>query len=246
MLLLRHGRDARGNLGPILVLTIALHASLTGQTAQTKRATLGPVLKVGNGLYQISYRYDFFDKKSVYIAGVGQVGPRGKLKYLSSDSVLQFWDQPGGTLLLTLPLTEPEQMMGAPTIEIPDPEKFPEASHRGRWNKPQPFPENAFAVLEHYFPLGYKVYQEQNQNHYLTSWCDLPELPDHLYGQVAVLLSHPAKKDVEDLVEFTVRFKARERRSLTDWRDSIGPQVQSRLEKYISDLMAKLQQGGLK
>jgi len=60
-----------------------------------------------------------------------------------------------------------------------------------------------------------------------------------LFGQVAVLVSHETGKGDES--RFRIRWKAREKRKLTGWRDQLSDETARAAEDFVATLLAVLQ-----
>jgi hypothetical protein len=188
------------------------------------KVALGPVFKVATEpvpLFRVSYSYEFPGRKQIYIRGVGMVDSKGSMSYLYSENVLEFLDAPAGHILHTLNLDHPVTLMGGRSPSIPDESQFPLESRHGRWPGPGPFAPKALSVLDRSFQSGYRVYEKEQAVVYLTTYTEVPASDENLRTQVSVLISRSAKTESSD-TPVTLAFKAQERRSHTDWRETLS------------------------
>jgi hypothetical protein len=232
-----------GNTGRIFAQTQAPARMSEGAAPEGTKVTLGPVFKVATEpvpLFRVSYSYEFPGRKHIYIRGVGMVDSKGSLSYLYSGNVVEFLDAPAGHILHTANLEHPVTLMGGRAPSIPDESQFPSESRHGQWPGPGPFAPKAFSVLERTFHSGYRVYEKEQAVVYLTTYTEVPTSDENLRTQVSVLISRSAKAESPD-TPFTLAFKAQERRSHTDWRETLGDPSRKTVEAFVDRLLDSLQ-----
>jgi hypothetical protein len=204
---------------------------------------LGPAFRISappRSAYILSFDYEFPGRSQIYIRGIGLVNAKGRLHYIHSGDTIEFLDAPDGKVLYTLPIEHSITMMGGGAPSIPDEAEFPKESRHGHWRGQNNFAEDALNVLEKYFHSGYRAYEKDNSLFYLTTFAECPPMDDGTRTEVSVLISHPTKADAHD-VPFTVAFVARERRSHTEWRDTLSDSSRKRSETFVDDLLTALQ-----
>ena len=239
-------RFARLLLGTLIVLisaTAATNAQTVSAQSDVKLGNAVEVPTTDGTLYKVAFEYAFRDRDTVYIDGVGTVPARGRLGYLTSGNSIRFLDSFGGKPLRVVPIVDPIQMMGSEATDLPKETAFPEGYRQGTWISDRPFAVAALEVLDRFFPNGYRAYRRAERQFFLTTFAALPPLDDRLTAQVAVLVSSPADADPRN-VRFTMQFVARERRSHTEWRESLGEKTQSAVQNYVSDIFKGLQSSG--
>jgi hypothetical protein len=131
-------------------------------------------------------------------------------------------------------------MMGAGLPSIPDEADFPKESRHGRWRGQSNFAEETLTVLEKYFRSGYRAYEKDGALFYLTTFTECPETDDGIRTEVSALISHPSNAAAHD-VSFTVAFVTRERRSHTEWRDTLSDSSRKNTETFVDELLTALQ-----
>ena len=194
----------------------------------------------GTKLYEIAYNYEFRERTSVYIRGLGVVQPRGQFKYLTPDLELEFRAATDGEVITKVPLEITLVTAGSPLSDAPDESDFPADWKSGTWNFPTPYPERVMAVLNKHSTL--RVLSIGQVNTYLTRYIPLSGLPQHRFAQVAVVVSHPFDAGSNGFT-FRVRYLGRERRSGTDWRP-LTEELRPHADQFINSLIAEIQAAG--
>ena len=212
-------------------------------TPPDSKVVLGPVFKVAADpvpLYRVSYTYEFPGRSDVYIRGAGRVPSRGSFSYFYAGDSIEFLDGPQGRVLRAVAIQHPITLMGDRAPNIPDEAQFPAESRSGRWQGPEPFAGKALKVLDQAFRYGYRVYEKEQRVFYLTTYTDVPVAVENTRVEVSVLISLASKAESPD-TPFALRFKAQERRSHTDWRDSLSDPSRLSVEAFVDRLLATLQ-----
>jgi hypothetical protein len=168
------------------------------------------------------------------------VSPKGQLHHIHSGEKLEFLDAPDGRILYTATMEHAVTLMGGRAPTIPDEGEFPKEARHGRWRGNGEFADTALNVLEKYFRSGYRAYEKEESLFYLTTYADVPGVEDGTFTEVAVLITHSIRTEAHD-AGFTVAFLARERRSHTDWRDTVSDLSKKRSEAFVDDLLSALQ-----
>jgi hypothetical protein len=194
-------------------------------------------------VYRITLEYNFPNRGTVYVDGVGTVSAQGRLTYLCSGDEIRFLDSFGGATLRIVKIEDPTQFMGGDAPDLPRESDFPEGYRQGRWAGDRPFVMVALAVLDRFFPSGYRAYRRAEEQHFLTMFATLPGMSERVRAQVAVLVSLPANADPTNAA-FTVRFSARERRSHSDWRKQLDDKTQAAVQSFVSGIVKALESGG--
>jgi hypothetical protein len=214
-----------------------------GQTANSARGkgyritvtTVQPrPTEQGATLYAVTYTYEFVDRKTVIIRGIGEVPAKGQLSYLTPDEYLEFKD-PASNAVITVRLKVTKAPEGG-SMEIPAESDFtPFFVSESRPNQ-SIFYLRAQTVLNGLFPSGYVVRQNGKTNYYMTTYRSLEGLPDNLRGQVAVLISHPYDID-SDRFTFHIQFIAREKpKKSGEWQYVLSDEVKKLAEEFVQRL----------
>lgn len=240
-------RRARWLVGGLVMAAIAcLEPGSLARAAETEgEVKMGTAVEVPSDvdvLYKVTYEYSFSGRESVFIDGVGTLPARGRLTYLNSGGSIRFLDKFNGQILRTVTIKDPVRFMGGNAADLPRESEFPEAYRQGRWTGKQPFAIVALAVLDRFFPNGYRAYRRGERQHFLTMFATLPPVSERIQAQVAVLVSSPVDADPHDLV-FTVQFSARERRSRSEWRRELNDSTQTAVQVFVGEVLAALERG---
>jgi hypothetical protein len=241
---LRCGSALPTLIGLVACVLAALPSPARAQssTARVKVSTLVEVPAPEGPLYRVTYQYEFPERDTVFIDGIGTMPAHGELTYLLSAKSVRFLDAFGGRLLHTEPLEDPVRLMGGDTADLPREADFPEAYRQGRWAGTRLFADVVISVLDQYFPRGYRAYRRSDRQNFLTMFATLPPVSDRVTAAVAVLVSAPADANPNDVV-FTLQFQGRERRSHTEWRNELGGDTEAAVQKFIREVLAALQRG---
>lgn len=191
-------------------------------------------------LYDVAYNYEFKERTSVYIKGLGVVQPRGQFKYLTPDLELEFRAAADGQVITKVPLEITLVTAGSPLTDAPDENEFPSDWKSGTWNSTASYPERVTAVLNRHTTL--RVLSIGQVNTYVTRYIPLSGLPNHRFAQVAVVVSHPFDAGANGFT-FRVRYLGRERRSGTDWR-ALTSELTPHADLFVNNLIAEIQAAG--
>jgi hypothetical protein len=131
--------------------------------------------------------------------------------------------------------------MGRPPVELPDESGFPSAYRSGSWLHSTSFQKNTSKILNKHFTSGYIVYESGGMSKFLTTYKKLSGMPERLFGEIAILISHSLNVTSNELY-FHIHFKARERKSHTDWRNNITEATKNVAVRFTSDLLAELRE----
>jgi hypothetical protein len=192
-------------------------------------------------LHSVSFRYSFPRQDFIRISGLGKMHPTGELAYLTPDTEVRFFDM-GGGLLEAVDLKDATQVMGGSSTDTPARSEFADNFRLGFWKQKSPFSVHAMKVLNQQFTSGLlpTITDANGENVLITAYHPLSGLPEDLFGEVAVLVSHADKYANEEL-SFRVRWNAREKRKLTRWRTPISEPTKQAAEAFVSKLLAALQ-----
>jgi hypothetical protein len=132
-------------------------------------------------------------------------------------------------------------MMGRTSVQLPDESDFEPAYRIGRWTSSASFQINTSRILNRHFTTGYFVYESGGISKFLTTYHSLQGMPERMHGEVAVLILHPFDIGPNEF-SFHILYKARERKSHTDWRDDITQVTRKAAERFTSQLLAELKE----
>lgn len=243
----------------VVISTVLLLALLFGHAVPHKAQTTAPNKAYCEGfnvtvslvkevrtsqnttLYEVAYDYEFKERPSVYIKGLGVVQPRGQFRYLTPDSELEFRTAADdGEVITKVKLEVTVSTAGSPLTDAPDESDFPPDWKGGTWNSSALFPERVTAVLNNYSSL--RVLGIGPINSYVTRYIPLTGLPQNRFAEVAVVVSHPFDPNNRNF-SFRVRYLGRERRSGTDWRP-LTQELRPRADEFVNRLIQEIQAAG--
>jgi hypothetical protein len=195
-------------------------------------------------VHSVSFSYSFPELKSIRISGLGEMPPSGKLSYLTPDTQIRF-SAMDGVLVESIDLKDATQLMGGATTDTPARSEFPDNFRLGFWKQNVPFSVHAMKVLNQQFTSGLlpTITDANGENVLITAYQPLSGLPDGLFGEVAVLVSHGDKSSHNEL-SFRLRWNAREKRKLTRWRSPVSEATKRAAEAFVGNLLTALQSGG--
>lgn len=231
--------------GALVAAAVGILFAAAVARAEKGEVTMGTAVEVPTDdgvLYRVSYEYDFPLRDSVYIDGVGTVSAQGQLNYLNSGESIRILDKFGGQTLHTVTIEDPIRLMGGDSADLPRESDFPEAYRQGRWSGTRPFADVTLAVLDRFFPNGYRAYRRTDRQHFLTMFATLPPVSERVRAQVAVLVSLPVDANPRDLA-FTLQFSARERRSHSEWRRELADNTQGAVHAFVTQVLTALENG---
>jgi hypothetical protein len=229
----------------VLAIAIAIHTIAFAQADEHPNETANAHVTLkdsvvldtaANGVYRVSYSYDFPGRASVYIRGVGTVPSNGTLSYIHSGKTIEFLDGPLGSSLYVATIENPVTLMGR-TPDLQD--DFPTESRHGLWRQKTSFSQHAIGVLDHYFRSGLFAYEKDTSIFYVTPYQQIPTPSDTTQIQVKVKVAH-SRNDVGE-VAFTLAFRAQERRSHTDWRETLSDTSVKDVQAFVDKVLADLQ-----
>jgi hypothetical protein len=199
-----------------------------------------PSLRVGNqGLYRVSFRYDFPQGTRVFLAEYGELPNRGSLSFLTPARALVFRDEQGRVLRqVNLNVTSAPEGAGS---KMPAPEDFPPEYQS--FTRAGPLPsELCDATLNRFFAAGYRPRTEGNLTYYVTAYQPLTGILSTKYAEVSLQVSAPytiAGNAAQSA--FRVQMLVRERGKLsTTWAEQITPQTMTAanaLRAQVVDLL---------
>lgn len=217
----------------ILAMTSSIHTSAAQEDAIRYNMAQGANFSVrvksviarsvhGNKVvYEITYKYSFRGRDSVYIKGLGIVpSQRDEVNYLTFDQQLEFWESAGGPMIVAVPLQETTNTQSGESLDLPQETEFPQAFRSETWARPSVFHESATSVIQKYFIHGYVARQNNRINYYITEYRSLPVSHRNLRSQIAVMVSHPYDAMAKRFT-YRIQFIARDRpRMSNEWRYS--------------------------
>jgi hypothetical protein len=203
-------------------------------------------------VYQISYSYDFKERKSVYVKGLGTVLPKGQFSYMVPEPLLEFRESLSGPVITTVQLEETFRTQGGESTEFLDEKKFPTFFRSDIWSPPATFPLAAIKVVNKYFPSGHNSTQDGQLNKYITTFRNL-QVPNpkndreitNLRSQIAIILSQPYDP-AQDRFTYRIQYLARDRpRMSTTWRygDDRNKATIESAQGFLNTLIAELNAG---
>jgi hypothetical protein len=192
---------------------------------------------------RVKYRYKAVSNQPIRVRGIGLVPSQGEQAYLTQSDSIEFLDASSNTLLLRFPLGEPVRMMGPNTsLQSPQETDFGQAARPGAWAGPKErFTEAVRAVFAKRFPLGYFAYESRGENHYLTTYAELPGVGAPKIAQVAVLATHSAAPPGAAVLSFMIKVRGREKLSHTKWQDKLGPDATKALGAFQNALATEIE-----
>lgn len=195
--------------------------------------------------FEITYDYDFHNRDSVYVPGLGDAPAKGSFSYITRATHLQFLDSAKGHAIATVVLKPTAYAMGSDSVEIPQIGDFPSLQRTGFWVPSITFPVAAQAVIQKYFPSGYQVQEIGTTNYYITGYRDLDQSDPQLISQVALMISAGSPLKGEQL-EYAIQFIARDKPRLSsimrygDDRSELTVKAASQfISQFLADLKAE-------
>jgi hypothetical protein len=123
----------------------------------------------GKRALAISYQYQFPDRETVHIKGLGSVPAKGSFAYITESPSLVFEDMPNGAVVATVDLKETVAVAARPPPnEIPDESEFDLAFRAFPWGSKDSLARKANTVLAKYF--AYQPREVDNVTEFLTTF----------------------------------------------------------------------------
>ena len=163
----------------------------------------------GQLTYEITFDYEFHDRPSVYVPGLGSAPAKGSFSYKTFEPRLEFMDSPNGRVLQSLAPSPTSAEMGIDSTETPKQSDFPAVARIEHWKPPLMFPTAAAGVIQKYFPFGFIAQAIGATNFYITHYRGLQTSDAQLRSQIALMISQPYTQD-KDTLEYHVQFIARD------------------------------------
>jgi hypothetical protein len=197
--------------------------------------------------YLISYEYNFPQRQWVYIKGIGTVPAKGKFRYLTSDSQLEFRDRLDGEVLVRVPLQETVIVAATPPLlPTPDIKDFPKEALRFDWVSSATLQERAQIVLNKYFRLAQDSDCVNGSINMTTTFAPLEvkNLPPGTTAQIALLLSYPCITN-SGKYSFKMTFRAMEGRTHSDdYRQTKDSKIIQAASSFVRDLVSEMNGSG--
>jgi len=195
--------------------------------------------------FEITYDYEFKNRSSVYVPGLGSAPAKGSFTYKTFEPRLEFLDQPNGRVIQSLSPSPTLAEMGTDSTDTPRQSDFPAAARVEYWKPPfTTFPGAAAAVIQRYFPFGYITQGIGNTNYYITHYRGLQTPNAQLRSQIALMISQPYSL-ADDKLEYHVQFIARDHPRLSptmryaDDRSQLTlDAARTFIDRFLSDLNA--------
>jgi len=193
----------------------------------------------------IAYDYDFPQRSSVYLKGIGVVPAKGSFRYLTADTQLEFRDAPGGAVIFTTPLHETVVVAAKPPLlTTPRDDEFPDSAQTFIWDSSRSLPERAETVLNKYF--HYTPTSDCREVAYLRTTFTPVELKNAAPGvkaQVALRISFPCTPP-SGRYPFQIRSLVLEGRSHSDdLRPTSDPAIVRSADSFVQSLIAEMRTG---
>jgi hypothetical protein len=195
--------------------------------------------------YAIAYEYDFPQRQSVYIKGIGTVPAHGLFRFLTADKELEFRDGPTGRVLKTVPLKETTVVASKPPrLDLPAIDDFPRDFQTFVWDSRNALQERAQIVLGKYFHLatGPDCRNEADMESMRTTFVplDLKNTVPGATAQVALLVSFPCKPR-SDKYSFQVKSRVMEGRTHSDEaRSTRNSDILNLSDEFVRKLVAEM------
>ncbi len=177
-----------------LMLAVTMDLPVAGQTDHEVdiRSAVKVFVGTDTPALRVVYRYDFRDRQTVYINGLGMVPAHGEFEYLTREPSLQVRDAPGGALLAEVPLKETIVVAArAPLNRVPAEKDFPPDFRSDAWTSQHSLQERLNVVLRNYF--SYMPHDDSKVSSLATTFTPLQvdKLPLGSTAQIALLISFP-------------------------------------------------------
>ena len=206
-------------------------------------------LAEGTPGYSISYEYDFPQRRSVFIKGLGTVPAQGSFRYLTRDTQIEFRDGPAGPVLAQVPL-QPTVIVAAkpPLLATPEVTDFPADFQMFIWESPKALQERADVVLNKYVHLAPGSECEKGRVNLRTTYTplELKNAPAGVTAQVALLFLFPCDP-APGKYSFQVKSRVMEGRTHSDeFRPTRNPDIVHAADSFVQSLVAemKVQENG--
>jgi len=195
--------------------------------------------------YAIAYEYDFPNRQSVYIKGVGTVPAHGVFRFVTADKELEFRDGPAGRVLKTVPLQETTVVASKPPrLDLPSIDDFPRDFQSFIWDSPKVLQERAQIVLGKYFHIatGADCRKDAETESLITTFVplDLKNAVPGATAQVALLVSFPCQPK-SDKYAFQVKSRVMEGRTHSDEaRSTRNPDIVKSADDFVRSLVVEM------
>lgn len=195
--------------------------------------------------FSIAYDYNFPQRSSVYLKGLGMVPASGSFRYLTTDTNVEFRDAPGGAILASVPLQETVVVASKPPLLLtPQNGEFPDSAQTFIWDSSNPLQERAEAVLNKYF--HYTPSTDCREMAYLRTTftpLDLKDVGPGVKAEVALLISYPCTPS-GGKYPFQIKSLVMEGRSHSDdFRVTSDPSIVRSADGFVESLIAEMKAG---
>jgi hypothetical protein len=192
---------------------------------------------------RVAYRYDFRDRQTVYINGLGVVPAHGEFEYLTREPSLQVRDAPNGALLAQVPLKETIIVASRPPLNrVPVEKDFPPNFRSVAWNSSLPLQALLNVVLRKYF--SYMPRDDGKVSYVATTFTPLQvdRLPQGSTAQIALLFSFPHDAAAAEYW-FRVHSLVEEGRALSDeTRPTSNQNIEEAGRKFVDQLINEIKE----
>jgi hypothetical protein len=195
--------------------------------------------------FSIAYDYEFPQRSSVYLKGLGMVPGTGSFRYLTTDTNVEFRDAPGGAILASVPLQETVVVAAKPPLLLtPQNGEFPDSAQTFMWDSSNPLQERAEAVLNKYF--HYAPSTDCREMAYLRTTftpLELKNVGPGVRAQLALLISYPCTPS-SGKFPFQIKSLVMEGRSHSDdFRITSDPAIVRSADGFVESLIAEMKAG---
>ncbi len=192
---------------------------------------------------RVSYQYDFPNRQTVCINGLGVVPAHGEFEYLTREASLQVRDAPNGAILAETPLKETVIVAARPPLNrVPAEKDFPADFRSDTWSSSAPLQDRLNVVLRKYF--SYMPSDDSKVSYLATTFTPLQvdKLPAGSTAQVPLLISFPHDA-TPGKYWFRVHSLVEEGRLLSDQtRPTSNENIQKAAAKFVDQLMNEIRE----
>jgi hypothetical protein len=198
-------------------------------------------------LFEITFDYEFQNRSSIYVPGLGLAPAKGSFSYKIAEDRLEFMDGPNGRVIKAMTPVPTSAEMGVDSTDTPKQSDFAATARVDYWKTPLTgFPGTAAAVIQKYFPFGYVVQAIGNTNFYITHYRTLQTSDVQLRSQIALMISQPYAISA-DRLEYHIQIIARDRPRLSPtqrYGDDRSPLTLDAATKFVDQFIADLGNAG--
>ena len=189
--------------------------------------------------FLVSYRYDFKNRQSVELEGIGEVPAKGEFSHILFDPKLIFKPYQGGRpVTVEIKATRmPEG--GAGLVEMPREGDFGSAALEEVRTATANFFESVSRLFNREFIAGYRANQVSGTNQYLTTYRPVQGVLENLRAEIAVMVSH-ATAAATPPVPFRLQYIVRQKPKRSEKWDYGDQGLEQQVHPFVRQLLAQL------